>query len=427
MNLCFILILLLIVFILLKIPVSLAIAGATLISFIIGGYPVYLLVQGIIRGSSAISLLAVPLFILVGNLCNEVGITEKIFDFVNGLTGHIKGGLAHANILASIVFAGVSGTVVADVAGLGIIELEAMDKAGYDKELSAGITGASAIVGPIIPPSLPFLMYAFIAEISVARLFLCGLFPGVVIGLVLMITVYIMEITGIYKCPTGKKITTKEIIRRTFKAVPGLLAPIILLIGFTTGLVTPTESGLIGSLYAIIIGIAYKKLTFVGFMNSLKRTLMSSAHVIFILGVSSAMGYLLTIERAPYILADFMLSLTTNVHLILAMTLLLCLIIGCFMSYSAALVILAPILIPVMRTLGVDLYHFGVILVLALSMGAVTPPVGVALYILTDITKLPIEKVVKGHVPFLISLIIALLIITYIPQVVLWLPRLIMK
>jgi len=420
------LIILLLALISFRTPISLAMGIAALFAIWVGGYPIHLLPQGIVSGSVSWSLLAVPFFIIAGNLMEEFGVAQRIFAFMNALVGHVRGGLAHVNVLCSMVFAGISGSATADCAGLGPIELAAMKSANYDPGLSAGITLASSTIGPIIPPSVSFIIYAVISGTSVAKMFVAGLVPGIITGISLMITNYLIALKNPSKLPRKAKKPIKEISNDFFGAFFALIAPGIILFGILSGFVSPTEAGIVAIVYTIFLGYFYRTLSFSKIIKVMEISMLTASHSLVLVGVASVMSNIMILERAPNMLAQFILGITQNKFIILLLIDLLLLLVGCIMTGISSMVLLAPIFIPLMNELGVDLVQFGVIMAFGTVIGVTTPPVGVGLFIISDIAKLKIEEVFHGILVYLPALIISFLIITFIPSVTLWLPALLM-
>jgi len=421
------LIIILLVMILSKTPISVAMGIASLFGMWVGGYPIHLLPQGIFRGAVTWSLLAVPFFIVAGNLMNEFGVARRIFDFSNVLVGHVRGGLAHVNVLCSMIFAGISGSAAADCAGLGPIELKSMAEAKYDPMLSAGITVSSSTIGPIIPPSVSFIIYAVISGISVLKMFIAGIIPGVLVGITLMITNYVICLKSPSKFPSKPRVKSIKIIYRAFlKAVFSLIAPFIILFGMFSGLVSPTEAGIVAIFYSIFLAFFYRTFSFKKLIQGIENSMLTSAHSLILIGVASTISNIMTFERAPYFIGQFILGLTHNKIIILFLIDLLLLVAGCIMTGTSSLILITPIFIPLMRELGVDLVQFGVMVAFGTIIGMATPPIGIGLFIISDISKLSIEKVSRGASVYLPALIIALFLITYIPFLSTWLPRLLM-
>jgi tripartite ATP-independent transporter DctM subunit len=414
------------VFIAAGVPISMSMGLATVISLIFGGYSGFLFImpQQMVEGVDHAALLAIPFFILAGNLMNASGMTDKIFDFATAVIGHIRGGLAQVNVLASMVFAGVSGAAVADCAGLGIVEIKAMAERGYKRPFAAAITAASSAVGPIIPPSIPLVIYAYISGTSVGRMFLGGMLPGIIIGLSLMVTNYILSYK--YDFPRVERAPFSKIARSALDGVVALIAPIIIIGSILTGVVTATESGVLASVYALVVGLIYRGLTLRALWSALYETMIMTTVIMFIIAFATAMGWFFAFEQIPQKLAGSMLSLTANKYVFLFLLIVVMLLIGCVLEGIPALLITLPLLLPLADKFGIDRVHFGLIVVYGLLIGIVTPPMGIALYIMVEVAQVTFEEVVTAVLPYLIPLIAVLLLITYIPELTTFLPNLLM-
>jgi tripartite ATP-independent transporter DctM subunit len=429
MNPIIILVGALLLLIVLKVPIafSLGISGVLYLLIFPGDVTSAALLDKMYMGIYNYTFLAVPFFILAGAMMNTGGISERIFNFALSLVGHIKGGLGHVNIIASIIFSGMSGSAVADTAGLGKIEIEAMKKEGYTPEFSACITAASATIGPIIPPSGTMVIYGVLSGASIGRLFLGGVLPGLLMGFALMVLVYYQakkdpEHFRAYPKPTVKKVW--ESYKRAF--LP-LWTPVIILGGIIIGFVTPTEAGVLAVLYALLLGIYYKEFRFKDFQSILVETSLQVGAVMLILAGARVLSYVMTLQRVPALLSVWMLSFTDNPMVVLFLINIVILVLGMFLNSSTILVLTVPILQPILQRYGIDLVHFGVVLTLNVMIGMLTPPLGVCLYIAADIAEVKFEKIIKHIIPFYIPLIVVLFLITYIPGLVLWLPNLLMK
>jgi tripartite ATP-independent transporter DctM subunit len=414
------------VLMLLRVPIAMAIGGAVFVTLIWGGYGdgLYIIPQQVLEGVDNATLVAVPFFILTGNLLNVTGMTDKIFNFAMTLVGHMKAGLAQVNVLASMIFAGVNGTAVGDIAGLGQLEVKAMRERGYPADFAAALTVSSAIVGPIIPPSVGLVVYGFLSNTSVARLFLGGIIPGILVGISLMIFNRIYAVR--FNIPTQPRATVKQIMGSAWDGIAALVAPGIILTAIVTGFTTPTEAGVLACTYAIVVGLAYRQLTWASLWRALTDTMLMSSVVMIIVGFSTVMGWLLAIEQAPQRLAHAMLSITDSKAIFLALLLIFFLIIGCFVEGVPAKLILVPALLPLTDSYGVDRVHFGLIIQLALLIGIATPPMGIGLYVVSEVARVPFEKVTIAIMPMLIPLMIVLILITYFPILTLFMPNLIM-
>jgi tripartite ATP-independent transporter DctM subunit len=412
--------------ILLRVPVSMAIGAAVILAFVTSDFSdsLYIVPQQILDGVNKASLAAVPFFIMAGNLMNAVGMTDRIFNFANALVGHFKAGLAQVNVLSSMIFAGVSGAAVADCAGLGTIEIKAMKERGYRADFAAAVTVCSAVVGPIIPPSIGLVIYAFLAQQSIERMFLAGLVPGIIVGLSLMVFNRILAVR--HDFPTQERATFHDVWRTGIDGVLALVAPGIILGSILLGFVTATEAGVLACLYSIGLGACYRSLSLKGLWKALTDTMMMTSVIMIIIGFSIAMGWLLAIEQVPQALGDAVFALTESRAVFLALMMVLVLLIGCVVEGVPAKLMLVPMLLPVIDAYGVDRVHFGIILQLALLIGIATPPMGIGLYIMVEVGKVPFEKVTMAVFPFLIPLLVVLILIAYVPALTLWLPNLVL-
>jgi TRAP-type C4-dicarboxylate transport system permease large subunit len=450
------------------VPVAIAMAGSALVYILLtGDTPPFVVVHRMISGIDSFPLLAVPFFIFAGNLMNNAGITNRIYDFALALVGWLKGGLGHVNILGSVIFAGMSGTAIADAAGLGTIEIKAMRDKGYDLGFSVGVTAASATLGPIIPPSLPFVIYATMANVSVGQLFLAGIIPGVFMAILMMLTVAyfahkykwggdivfdwsrigkaLVELAVVIAFPLlmwaavragmpfnyalGLFLALLFIADWKFKfdAVMPIMTPILLIGGMSTGVFTPTEGAIAACVWALILGLVwYRTLTWKMLAKVSMDTIETTVTVMFIVAAASIFGWLLTATRVTDMVAMWVLSFTHSPWVFLLLANLLMLFVGCFLEPTAAILILVPVLLPVVQQLGIDPVHFGLVMVLNLMIGLLHPPMGMVLFVLARVANLSIEKTTMAIVPWLIPLLLSLIVITYVPQVVLWLPRTLM-
>jgi len=448
------------------IPVAIAMAGSALIYiWWTGGLPAFVVIHRMVSGIDSFPLLAVPFFILAGNLMNNAGITNRIYNYALALVGWMKGGLGHVNVVGSVVFAGMSGTAIADAAGLGTIEVKAMKDHGYSTEFAVGVTAASATVGPIIPPSLPFVIYGMMANVSVGSLFLAGILPGAMMALLTMCTVaYFAHKNGwgadvkfewsrvskalvetavviawpvalwllIVKAGLPAQITVFVglivlfAMDKAFKfqaALP-IMTPVLLIGGMTTGIFTPTEGAIAACLWALVLGFAwYKTLNFKMFVKVCLDTVETTATVLFIVAAASIFGWMLTATGVTAAISEWVLGFTQSPWVFLLLANLLMLFVGCFLEPTAAITILVPILIPVCQQLGIDLVHFGVVMVLNLMIGLLHPPMGMVLFVLARVANLSVERTTIAILPWLVPLLGSLVIITYFPQLVLWLPK----
>ncbi len=447
------------------IPVAIAMAGASLIYILASGtMPPFAVVHRMIGGIDSFPLLAVPFFILAGNLMNNAGITNRIYNFALALVGWLKGGLGHVNVVGSVIFAGMSGTAIADAAGLGTIEIKAMKDHGYDTEFAVGVTAASATLGPIIPPSLPFVIYAMMANVSVGALFLAGILPGVLMGLLMMATVaYFAHKHGwggdikFSGSRFGKAMIETAVVAGwplavywlvqagaqpqltvivalgvlfaadryfKFQAVLPIMTPVLLIGGMTTGIFTPTEGAIAACVWAMVLGLAwYRTLSWKMFVKVCLDTVETTATVMFIVAAASIFGWMLTATGVTTQIAEWVLGVTKEPWLFLLMANLLMLFVGCFLEPTAAITILVPILLPIARQLGIDPVHFGLVMVLNLMIGLLHPPMGMVLFVLARVAKLSVERTTMAILPWLFPLLASLILLTYVPAISLWLPR----
>jgi tripartite ATP-independent transporter DctM subunit len=409
--------------IVLRFPIAYALGVSSVIYFVGAGVSLKVIPQIMTSAFDSFVLLAVPLFMLAGELMNSGGITDRLFSFANKWVGHIKGGLAHVNIVASMIFAGMTGSAVSDAAGLGVIEIKAMLDEGFDSDFSAAVTAASSTIGPIIPPSIPFVLYGSMAGVSVGGLFLGGAIPGLIMGLALMIFCYFISIKRNYPC--HKRPTIKELAKSFITAFPPLMTPIIIIGGILGGIFTPTEAAVVAVVYALILGIfVYKELNFKKIGEILLKVAKNTASIMIIVSLAAVFGWVLSYQGFTQTISQGLLSLTHNRLLILLLINLVLLIVGCFMETIAALLIVVPMFVPVCQAVGIDLLQFGVIATLNLMIGLITPPVGVNLYVVSRVTNVAFERTVKAIWPFILVLFGVLMLISYVPSFVTYLPSL---
>ncbi len=405
------------------VPVFIALAGSSLIyTHFQAGIPDFVILHRMAGGIDSFPLLAVPFFILAGNLMNSAGITNRIYDFAVALCGWMRGGLAHVNIMGSVIFAGMSGTAIADAAGLGTIEIKAMKDHGYSTEFSVGVTAASATLGPIIPPSLPFVIYGMMANVSIGALFLGGFIPGAVMTIFMML--YVTYCARRYNMGRDQAFNLRVLGVTFIGALPPLLTPVIILGGMTFGWFTPTEAAIAACTWAIILGIfLYRSLSLKQFYKVSMDTIETTAGVLLIVAAASLFGWVLTTTRLTEYAAEALLSYTNNRYVILLLINVLLLVIGCFLEPIASISILVPVLMPIITKVGIDPVHFGVMMTLNLMIGLLHPPLGMVLFVLARISKLSIERTTMAILPWLIPLLASLVAITLIPELTLWLPR----
>ena len=409
----------------LRLSVTTAMGLACVVGLLYGDYPLSQIPRYMTTGIESFVLLAVPFFILVGNLLNTTGATERIFDFSKAIFGRIPGSLAQVNIGASMIFAGMSGAALADAAGLGTIEMKAMREAGYRPPFAAAITLASSMIGPIIPPSIVMVIYSAATGVSTGRMFLAGVLPGVATGVILMIYVGFLARTGREACPLSERFSVGRVLGTGKRASLALLAPAIILGGLITGVVTPTEAGVVAVFYALLLGVLYRSFSGGRFLAAFRETAVASATILYLIAVSSVMGWIVTIEGTAQDLAALVSEFSANKYVGLLAINAFLLVLGCVIETTAAILICSSLLLPVAQAMGVDPVHFGVILCFNLLIGMMTPPMGVGLYVISSVGKVSVEDLIGAIWPFLIPLVGALLVITFVPELSLWLPNLV--
>ncbi|WP_380055361.1 TRAP transporter large permease [Falsihalocynthiibacter sp. SS001] len=402
-------------------PVAVALGVASLVYALIDGVPSVVVLHRMVGGIDSFPLIAVPFFIMAGHLMNTAGVTTKIFAFARAAVGWMYGGLGHVNVGASIIFAGMSGAAVADAGGLGNIEIKAMREAGYDTDFSVGITAASSTIGPIIPPSLPLVVYGVIADTSIGQLFAAGLIPGLLMAFALMVMVAFYA--KIRNYPRDDRFSFAVFGRTFIQALLPLFTPIIIVGGILFGIFTPTEAAIAAVVYSLFLGLfVYRTLDLKRILRVSMDTVETTASIMMIVAASTIFAWILTANQVAQVFATELLSFTENKTAILLIMMLIVLIVGCFMETIAAITILTPVLLPVAVTVGVDPVHFGIILILNLMIGLLTPPVGMVLYVLSKVSDVPFERCVVATAPFIVPLVAVLLMLTFIPALSMWLP-----
>ena len=405
-----------------NIPVAFAFGIASTLYIFFNDLPLALTIQRTFYGIHDFTLLAIPLFILAGNIMNISGVTHRIFRFANAVVGHTHGGLANANVVASIIFSGMSGSALADAGGLGTVEIEGMTKGGYSRKFSTGVTGASSTIGPIIPPSIPLVIYGALAEVSVGALFLAGLIPGLVMGLCLM--VYVSWVARRMRVDRQPSPTLVTLVRSTIEALPAMFTPLIILGGIGTGIFTPTEAAAVTVLYGLVLGFAYGEITAKKLVGAVVETFKTTSSILFILASAAIFAWALAHSAVSGAVGNFLVSMSGSPEVFLIVINIIFLALGMILDTLSIQIITLPILIPALALLGIDPVHFGIVMTLNLMIGLYTPPVGTGLYILRDVSGLTFEEVVMAVLPLLVPLLFALLVITYVPDLSLFLPRL---
>jgi tripartite ATP-independent transporter DctM subunit len=373
--------------------------------------------------NSSFILIAVPLFVFMVEIMNSGKVTNMIFSFANALVGKKKGALGHVNVVASIIFSGMTGSALADASGLGSMEIAAMREKGYDDGYSCAITAASATIGPIIPPSIPMIFYAMLSGASIGALFLGGIIPGLLIGFALM--AYTAVIAKKRNYPEGVTLPAKEFIALTLRSIPALFSVVVLLGGIYTGVVTPTEAGALAATYALFISVLfYRAFGWKDIKQVLVNTVKATGTLSLLVGCAYAFSYIVAIEKIPALVANLLLGITDNKYVMLLIINIAFLILGMFIDTMAITLVFIPIVIPLINTLGIDLTHFGVVIVLNMMIGLSTPPFGMLLFVVSGISKTPLKDIIKEILPMVGVIIIVLFIITYIPELVLFIPHL---
>lgn len=409
---------------LLKVPVyiSMALTGCALM-MATTGMKWSILSQYLYTGTNSFTLLAIPLFLLAAKLMNTGGITKRLFAFCMKVVGWLPGGLGHVNILSSVIFAGMSGTAVSDAGGLGAIEIKAMNENGFDNDFSCCVTAASSTLGPIIPPSIPLVVYATVSGASVGALFMAGIVPGIVMALIMMVVVTFYAVKRHY--PRTKFPTAGEFFHALKEGFLPLLAPFILLVGIYGGVFTPTESAAIVVLYSLVLDIfIYRELTMKKFIAILRETVRDSLTIALIIAGATFFGYVATRAKIPQMILASMTSIVSNKFTLLIIINIFLLIIGCFLETASAITIVVPLILPLLAAYDINLTQFGIVMVLNLMIGLLTPPFGLVLFVISKIGNISIGKFSKALVPWLGALLAALLLVTFIPQLSLWFPTL---
>ena len=410
----------------LGVPIVFCLAFAPLVQFTLMENPALykMIVQRMLTGINQFPLMAIPFFILAGEVMNQTGITLSLIRLSNSLVGHLRGGLAQVNIVVSILFAGLSGSAVADTSAIGSILIPAMEKEGYSRQFSTAVTAASSVIGPIIPPSIMMVLYAFVMNVSVAGLFAAGIIPGLIVGLSLMAVTYLISVKRKYP-KNEKRASFKEMAIALKGAFFPLLTPVIIMGGIIGGLFTPTEAAAVASAYAILVSIlVLRTLTFRTLIRILTSTAILSSVILFIVATAYICSWLITTSDLSSLLTEFLFSLTTNVYLLLFLVNILLLITGMFMDASPAILILGPLIAPTMVEMGLHPIHFAIIMCVNLTVGLVTPPVGMVLFVAAGLTKLSVEAIARAMLPYLLIELSIIFLITYVPALSLTLPKL---
>jgi tripartite ATP-independent transporter DctM subunit len=396
--------------------------------FLIRDIPLLVIPERISAGLFSFPLLAMPFFILAARIMNSAGITRRLFNLCLVLVGHKRGGLAHVNVLASLIFSGISGSAMADVAGLGVVEIKAMKENGYDPGYTAAVTAASCTIGPVVPPSMLMIIIGVMMEESVGRLFAGGFIPGIMMALSLIVLIYFQSFSKrIAFPPEMPRASAAEVRRALRESFLALLAPLIILGSILSGVATPTEAGIVAVMYSVVLGIIYKELTLKGLFEVLKDSAFQTGAIMFIVAAAQIFAWIVTTERVAAVVYDLVIHFVNQKWAVLLLVNIVLLVIGCLIEGIAAIMITVPVLLPVMQKFGVDPTHFGVFLCINILIGLLTPPLGMAVYIASDLAQVPVMEGFRKSAPFLIPLVVTLLLVTYIPELTLFIPNLLFK
>lgn len=411
----------------LGVPVAVCLGLSSVLTILLFDLPFTVVAQRSINALDSSPLLAVPLFIFAASLLSATGVTTHLFDLMRMIVGRLRGGVAQVNVLVSLIFSGMSGAALADIGALGGIQIKMMSKQGYSKKFAAGITIASATIGPIFPPSIPLIIFASAAEVSSVRVLLAGVVPALVITLALMIQIAVMA--RLQNLPRDDaRPNFREISRKFAISLPALLAPVLMIVGLLSGIFGPTEVAGVIVVYSILIGIVlYRTLTFTNFWEAARETVEASANILFVVATAALFAWVLTIGRVPAMAGEWLLGVSNEPLMLLLILNVVLLIAGMFLESIAAILIIAPIVAPTLLMVGVPPEQLGVVFVLNLMIGLLTPPVGMSLYMVSVITRMNFGEVVRGVLPFYIPLFAALVVVTVFPQISTWLPSLVMK
>lgn len=410
---------------LVRVPVSISMGIATLVGYVMLPMPMNVVVTRMVDGVDGFALLAVPFFILAGNMMNAGGVTEKIFDFARAMFGWIHGGLAQVNITASVIFAGMSGSALADLAGLGAVEMKAMKASGYPAGFSAAVTLASCTIGPLIPPSIILVIYGLATNTSIGQLFLGGVGAGLTVAVCLMIYVYLyVRITGA-EWAKPEPFRARALVSTGFHGLPALMAPVIILGSLVLGVTTPSELGAIATGYAVLVGLFYRKLTWARIKNALVNTVVMTSIIMYLFAIASAMNLIIARERVAHDASDLMATYISSPVVGILLVNAFLVVIGMFLEGPVAILIVAPILLEVVKEFGMGPVQFGVMLSFNTLIGMITPPMGIGLFVAAKVGGITPEQALRSSLPFFIPLFAGLAIISFVPAVTTWLPDLV--
>ena len=406
-----------------RMPIAFGMLATSIFYLMAAGLDIGLVAEKVVTNLySVFIIIAVPLFVFTAKVMNSSKVSDMVYGFAHSMVGKVRGGLGHVNVIGSLIFSGMTGSAVADASGVGILEVTQMRKHGYDAGFSAAVTVTSATIGPVFPPSIPMIFYAMLSGASIGALFMGGMVPGVLMSFAQM--VYIGYISNKRQYPMGNPFLLMEFLVATFKAFPALLTPVILLGGIYTGVVTPTEAGALAAFYAIVIAfLVYRSMGWQELVEVTVDTAKTTGVLSLIVGASFTFSFIVAKEQIPQVIGAFLLELTQNKYLLLLIINIVFLILGMAIDTSTIMLVFIPMVLPLVKSLGIDLTHFGVMIVLNMMIGLTTPPFGVLLFIVSGITKIPLHLIIKDTLPMIVVLIIVLFLITYIPEIVLFLPK----
>lgn len=407
-----------------RMPISFSMMAASIAYFLVANPNRLNSVYSVITGNmiAGFTMLAAPLFVFMANVLNESEVTDKMFNFCNGLLGKMKGGTAQVNVLISLIFSGMTGSAIADASGIGLMEIQQMKKEGYDAEFSCAITAASATIGPIFPPSIPMVIYGMLSGASVGKLFIGGMVPGVLLAILLMIYCFFLSRKRNY--PSGVIMTTRQFLRATLVALPALFTVVLLLGGIYGGVCTPTEAGALASAYALLIGfLVYRSLGWEKLKIILKKTAANTATLALLCGTAYLFSFVVALEKVPATVATFVTGICPSKEIFLLVVNIVFLLLGCVLDVSTIQLVFVPMVLPLVNAFGIDLVHFGVIICLNMMIGLSTPPFGMLLFIVSGLGKTKIAGVIKEILPMVLIMIALLFACTYIPSLVMFLPN----
>ena len=410
------------ILILIRVPIAFAMLITAAVYLLAADISLVLLAQKVAGGVDSFSLLAVPLFLLAGFLMNTMGITERIFAFAGALVRHIPGGLGHVNVLASVIFAGMSGSIIADAGGLGAVEIKAMREAGYRDRFSAAITAASALIGPIIPPSIIMVIYAFVTEVSVGRLFLAGVIPGLLMAGSMMILIYFLAKTGREVCPVLPRADFKEVLSTFHGAILPILAPLILIGGIMSGIFTPTEAGVVAVVYVLIVGLFLLKFSWRHIVHATAEAATATAATLFIIACAAIFTWIVSTANIPQIFSEFVSDWVTTQTGVFIVIIISVLLLGTVMEGLPILIVFGPLFLAIATNVGIDPIHLGIVFIMSIMIGGITPPVGITLYVVMAIAKVPLPDFMRSIWPFYFAIVAVIILLVFFPALCLWLP-----